>query len=51
MVIGLAADLRLRSIADGVESQAQLDRLRELRCDEAQGDLFAKPVLVTDLPD
>ena len=39
-VIGIAADLGLRSIAEGVEKPAQLDRLRELGCDEAQGDLF-----------
>ncbi len=49
-VIGLAADLGLRSIAEGVEKPAQLDRLRELGCDEAQGDLFARPVAVADLP-
>ncbi len=49
-VIGIAADLGLRSIGDGVERRAQLDRLRELGCDEAQGELFATPHLVGDPP-
>ena len=49
-VIGLAAELGLRSIGEGVEKPAQLDRLRELGCDEAQGDLFAQLRLVADLP-
>ena len=42
-VIDLAANLRLRSIAEGVETGPQLQRLRELGCDQAQGYLFAKP--------
>ncbi len=42
-VIELAAKLGLRSIAEGVETEAQFDRLRELGCDQAQGFLFARP--------
>jgi EAL domain-containing protein (putative c-di-GMP-specific phosphodiesterase class I) len=49
-VIGLATDLGLRSIAEGVETPAQLDRLRVLRCDEAQGDLLALLMPVASLP-
>jgi EAL domain-containing protein (putative c-di-GMP-specific phosphodiesterase class I) len=43
-VVDLAANLRLRSIAEGVETEDQLDRLRELGCDQAQGYLFARPL-------
>ena len=43
-VIDLAANLGLRSIAEGVETQGQLDRLRELGCDQAQGFHFARPM-------
>ena len=31
-------------IAEGVESQAQLEYLREIDCSEAQGFLFGKPL-------
>ena len=43
-VVDLAANLGLRSIAEGVETPDQLDRLRALGCDQAQGYLFARPL-------
>jgi diguanylate cyclase (GGDEF)-like protein len=42
-VIDLARNLGLRSVGEGVETQEQLDRLRELGCDQGQGYLFARP--------
>ncbi|NJD87616.1 MAG: EAL domain-containing protein [Betaproteobacteria bacterium] len=43
-VIALARELDLRLIAEGVESLAQLDILRELGVTEVQGFLFSRPV-------
>jgi predicted signal transduction protein with EAL and GGDEF domain len=48
-VIDLAANLGRRSIAEGVETETQLQRLRELGCDQAQGYLFARPLPATQL--
>jgi EAL domain-containing protein (putative c-di-GMP-specific phosphodiesterase class I) len=48
-VVDLAANLGLRSIAEGVETPDQLDRLRELGCDQAQGYLFARPLPPNDV--
>jgi EAL domain-containing protein (putative c-di-GMP-specific phosphodiesterase class I) len=47
-VIDLAANLGLRSVADGVQTSDQLDRLRALGCDQAQGDLFSGPISAKD---
>ncbi len=47
-VIDLAANLGLRSIAEGIETPHQLDRLRQLGCDQAQGYLFARPMAPDD---
>ena len=49
-VVDLAANLGLRSIAEGVETTDQLHRLRELGCDQAQGYLFSRPLPAKDIP-
>jgi EAL domain-containing protein (putative c-di-GMP-specific phosphodiesterase class I) len=49
-LITLAHNLRLTVTAEGVETPTQLDRLRALGCDAAQGWLFAAagpPGLIT----
>jgi EAL domain-containing protein (putative c-di-GMP-specific phosphodiesterase class I) len=43
-VISLAKNLRLDVLAEGVETQAQLEALRAMDCRHAQGYLFSKPV-------
>jgi len=42
--IALAHSLGLRVVAEGVETEEQLERLRLLRCDLAQGYHFSEPV-------
>ncbi len=42
--IGLAHNLGLEVVAEGVEDQESADRLRELNCNTLQGFFFSKPV-------
>jgi len=48
-VIQLAHALGLEVVAEGVETEQQLDVLRALECDFAQGFLFSRPVPATEL--
>ena len=43
-IVGMAHNLRLKVIAEGVETQEQLSFLRELDCDTGQGYYFSKPL-------
>jgi len=47
-VLALGHGLKKTVIAEGVETVAQLDRLRELGCDFAQGYLFGRPSAAFD---
>ena len=40
----LARSLGMKVVAEGVETHEQLDELRRLNCDAAQGFLFAEPM-------
>jgi len=50
-VISLAHGLRLRVIAEGVETEEQAALLLEFGCDQMQGYLFSRPVPPQDVPD
>jgi PAS domain S-box-containing protein len=44
IIVMLAHNLGLTVVAEGVETQAQLDLIRKVGCERAQGYLFSKPV-------
>jgi diguanylate cyclase (GGDEF)-like protein/PAS domain S-box-containing protein len=48
-VLSLARSFGLKVIAEGVETQAQMDWLRQRGCDEIQGFLLARPMPFEDV--
>jgi predicted signal transduction protein with EAL and GGDEF domain len=47
--ITLAHSLKLKVVAEGVETEEQAQALRKLDCDQAQGFLYSKPVPADEL--
>jgi len=43
-MISIAASMGMSAIAEGVETQEQLEQLKSLKCDFAQGYLFSQPI-------
>jgi len=43
-IIAMVHSLELKVVAEGVETQAQMDFLKAHRCDEVQGYLISRPV-------
>jgi PAS domain S-box-containing protein/diguanylate cyclase (GGDEF)-like protein len=49
-IISLAQGLKLRIVAEGVETEQQLAILRSMGCDEYQGFLFSRPLDAGSVP-
>lgn len=47
-IVSLAHSLRLKVVAEGVETPAQLDFLKSVGCDEYQGYYFSRPLPATE---
>lgn len=47
-IVALGHSLGLHIVAEGVETEAQLDVLEKMGCDAAQGYLFSRPVPATE---
>lgn len=47
-IIAMAKKINFKTIAEGVETQSQIDFLKENECDEVQGYYFSKPLPVKD---
>ena len=47
-IVAMGRSLGLRVIAEGVETEAQAKFLQSIECDEGQGYLYAKPMVVNE---
>ena len=47
--IDMGHSLGLKVVAEGIETESAAERLRELRCDIAQGYLYARPMPAAEL--
>ena len=48
-VVAMCSSLSIGTVAEGVETNEQLERLKNEGCTEAQGYLFSPPKSVTDV--
>jgi EAL domain-containing protein (putative c-di-GMP-specific phosphodiesterase class I) len=48
-IVTLARNLGLKVVAEGIETEAQLETLKELDCEGGQGFLFAQPMTFQQL--
>ena len=47
-IIQLAKNLNMKTVAEGIEEQEQVNFLREARCDRIQGYVFYKPMPIEE---
>jgi EAL domain-containing protein (putative c-di-GMP-specific phosphodiesterase class I) len=50
-VVKLASVLQLKTVAEGIETPEQLEKLRDLGCQAGQGYLFSRPVESVEIED
>jgi EAL domain-containing protein (putative c-di-GMP-specific phosphodiesterase class I) len=48
-IVAMARSLGVETVAEGIETQAQADRMRSLRCTYGQGFFFAHPLLADEV--
>jgi EAL domain-containing protein (putative c-di-GMP-specific phosphodiesterase class I) len=48
-IIHIAHDMGMKAVAEGIETENELEILRELKCDFGQGFYFSKPVPASDI--
>ncbi|TAA46814.1 bifunctional diguanylate cyclase/phosphodiesterase [Corallincola spongiicola] len=48
-IVALGKKLKLTTVCEGVETEAQATHMRQIGCDEAQGFLYARPMPFADL--
>jgi diguanylate cyclase (GGDEF)-like protein len=49
-IVSLARAFNMKTVAEGVETAEQLQRLRAMKCDQAQGYLYSRPVPASGVP-
>ena len=49
-IISLAHNFGIEVLAEGVETQSQLERLMQIGCDKIQGFFISPPVLAEEIP-
>jgi diguanylate cyclase (GGDEF)-like protein len=48
-IVSMAHSLKLHVVAEGVESEAQVEALKQFGCDQMQGYLFSRPLPLADM--
>lgn len=49
IIVAMAHSLKMQVIAEGVESQEQLELIKSIDCDQVQGSIHSRPMLRDDL--